>query len=234
VLLTQLNDPGNIDLRIWKQPVTDPAPDAYIAFEGDRAIASGDLRDVARAAKARLDRRKEASILIFDADTSAAIDIDFRGGITEVLSQLPERTMPAATDEATPPISRGAGRPKLGVVAREVTLLPRHWDWLAQQRGGASVALRRLVDLARRTNEDRDRIRRAQEAAYRFMSTMAGNRANYEAAVRALFADEPAGFAGLIAAWPADIRKHALRLAERAFRGEEQASAASHCARSRK
>jgi uncharacterized protein len=214
--------------------VTDPAPDACIAFEGDRAIASGDLRDVVRAAKERLDRRSDASIVIFDAETGAAIDIDFRGGITEVLSRLPERTnMPAASDEATPPISRGAGRPKLGVVAREVTLLPRHWDWLAQQRGGASVALRRLVDLARRTNEDRDRIRQAQEAAYRFMSTMAGNRANYEAAVRALFADEPAGFAGLIAEWPADIRKHALKLAERAFKGEEQASAASHCAGSK-
>jgi hypothetical protein len=234
VLLTQLNDPGNIDLQIWKPPVTDPAPDAYIAFEGDRAIASGDLREVARAAKQRLERRKDASILIFDADTGAAIDIDFRGGLAEVLSRLPERTkMPAASDEATPLISRGAGRPKLGVVAREVTLLPRHWDWLAQQRGGASVALRRLVDLARRTNEDKDRIRHAQEAAYRFMSATAGNRANYEAAVRALFADEPAGFARSIAEWPADIRKHASRLAERAFQGEEQASAASHCARSR-
>ena len=183
-----------------------PAPDAYIAFEGDRAIASGDLREVARAAKQRLDRRKDASILIFDADTSAPVDIDFRGGITEVLSRLPEpANIPAATDKATPPISRSAGRPKLGVVAREVTLLPRHWDWLAQQRGGASVALRRLVDVARRTNEDKDRIRHAQEAA-----------------VRALFADEPAGFARLIAEWPADVRKHALRLAERAFKGEPQ------------
>ena len=200
-----------------------PAPDAYIAFVGDRAIASGDLREVARAAKQRLDRRKDASILIFDADTSAPVDIDFRGGITEVLSRLPEpANIPAATDKATPPISRSAGRPKLGVVAREVTLLPRHWDWLAQQRGGASVALRRLVDVARRTNEDKDRIRHAQEAAYRFMSVTAGNRANYEAAVRALFADEPAGFARLIAEWPADVRKHALRLAERAFKGEPQ------------
>jgi hypothetical protein len=203
-----------------------PEPKAYIAFEGDRAIASGDLREVARAAKERFDRRKDAAIQIFDADTSAPVDIDFRGSIADVLSRLPERaTTFSITDEAAPPASRGPGRPKLGVVAREVTLLPRHWDWLAQQRGGASVALRRLVDEARRTYEGKDRIRHAQEAAYRFISAIAGNRANYEAAIRALFADEPVRFAALIAEWPADVRKHAVRLAERAFEGEPQARA---------
>lgn len=202
-----------------------PEANAYIAFEGDRAIASGDLREVARAAKERLDRRKDAAIQIFDADTGAPVDIDFRGGVSDVLARLPEAAKsPAVTDEA-PPASRGPGRPKLGVVAREVTLLPRHWDWLAQQRGGASVALRRLVDEARRTHDDKDRIRHAQEAAYRFMSAMAGNRANYEAAIRALFADEPARFAKSIAEWPADIRRHASKLAERAFKAEPQARA---------
>jgi hypothetical protein len=201
-----------------------PKPDAYIAFEGDRAIASGDLREVARAAKARLDRRTDASILIFDAATGAPIEIDFRGGVGDVLARLPETAKaPAPADQAAPPASRGPGRPKLGVIAREVTLLPRHWDWLAQQRGGASVALRRLVDEARRTHDGKDRIRHAQDAAYQFMSTMAGNRANYEAAIRALFAGEPVRFAKLIAEWPADIRKHALRLAERAFDDEPQA-----------
>jgi hypothetical protein len=199
---------------------------AYIAFEGDRAIASGDLREVARAAKERLDRRNDAAIQIFNAETSAPIDIDFRGSVCDVLARLPQKSItPAAKDEAVPPALRGPGRPKLGVVAREITLLPRHWDWLAQQRGGASVALRRLVDEARRSHEDKDRIRHAQEAAYRFMSAIAGNRANYEAAIRALFADEPARFAKLIADWPADIREHASRLAERAFRGEPQARA---------
>jgi hypothetical protein len=201
-----------------------PKPDAYIAFEGDRAIASGDLREVARAAKTRLDRRTDASILIFDAGTGAPIDIDFRGGVPDVLARLPEMAKaPVAADEAAPSASRGPGRPKLGVVAREVTLLPRHWDWLAQQRGGASVALRRLVDEARRTYDGKDSIRHAQDAAYRFMSAMAGNRANYEAAIRALFAGEPARFAKLIAEWPADVRKHALRLAEPAFDDEPQA-----------
>ena len=107
------------------------------------------------------------------------------------------------------PRPRGPGRPKLGVVAREVTLLPRHWEWLAQQPGGASVAIRKLVEEARRTGEDRDRVRQAQEAAYRFMSAMAGNKPHYEDAIRALFAGEAARFEKLIAEWPADVRDHA-------------------------
>ena len=125
-----------------------PGP-AAIAFEGDRRIAAGDLREVARAAKATLDRRSDAAILIFDGRTSAPIDLDFRGSIDDVLARLPE-SPPTGQDGAAPSAPRGPGRPKLGVVAREVTLLPRHWDWLAQQRGGASVAIRRLVEQARR------------------------------------------------------------------------------------
>jgi hypothetical protein len=197
----------------------------YIAFEGDRRIASGDLRDVVRAAKERLDRRRDASILIFDDTTSGPIDIDFRGCIDDVLARLPETTIAPIAEDAAVAGPRGPGRPKLGVVAREVTLLPRHWEWLAQQSGGASVALRRLVDEARRAGEDKDRIRLAQEAAYRFMSTMAGNKPHYEDAIRALFADDPARFEELIAEWPADVRKHTARLAERAFDREPQVPA---------
>src|SRR6476646_8581128 len=167
----------------------------YIAFEGDRCIASGSLRDVVSAAKAALDRRKEAAILVFHGETSGVVDIDFRGSAGDVLARPPALTdMPAAAEDPAQPIPRGPGRPKLGVVAREVTLLPRHWEWLARQSGGASVALRRLVDEARRTGEGRDSIREGQEAAYRFMSAMAGNKANYEDAIRALFAGEPARF----------------------------------------
>ena len=192
-----------------------PGP-AAIAFEGDRRIAAGDLREVARAAKATLDRRSDAAILIFDGRTSAPIDLDFRGSIDDVLAHLPE-SPPAVEDGAAPSAPRGPGRPKLGVVAREVTLLPRHWDWLALQRGGASVAIRRLVEQARRSGDDRDRPRQAQEAAYRFMAAMAGNRPHYEEAIRALFAPDPARFEKLIAGWPNDVRDHAFRLAESAF-----------------
>jgi hypothetical protein len=198
----------------------------YIAFEGDHCIASGGLHDVASAAKAALDRRKEASILVFDGKTSGPIDIDFRGSVGDVLARLPEVAgAPIAMEDAVLPAPRGPGRPKLGVVAREVTLLPRHWEWLARQSGGASVALRKLVDEARRTGEDRDRVRQAQEAAYRFMSVMAGNKPNYEDAIRALFAGEAARFENLIAGWPADVRSHASKLAEWAFDREPTARA---------
>jgi uncharacterized protein len=197
---------------------------AYVAFDGDRRIAGGDLREVARAAKEVLDRRKDAAILIFDGVTSGPVDIDFRGTVADVQARLPETAdAPATTEDALPSTPRGPGRPKLGVVAREVTLLPRHWDWLAQQSGGASVALRRLVEDARRSGEDIHRIRRAQEAAYRFMSAMAGNKPHYEDAIRALYANDRARFEKLIAAWPADVRDHALALAERAFRRDPQA-----------
>ena len=190
---------------------------AYIAFEGDRRIASGDLREVARAAKQTLDRRDDASILVFDDASSGPIEIDFRGTVEEVLARLPDLTrVPVALDHA-PSTPRGPGRPKLGVVAREITLLPRHWDWLAQQPGSASVAIRRLVEEARRTGEDKDRLRQAREAAYRFMSAIAGNKPQYEDAIRALFAGDPARFEELIAGWPDDVRDHASRLAERGF-----------------
>ena len=199
---------------------------AYIAFEGDRRIASGDLHEVARAAKALLDRHKDAAILVFDGTSSEPIDIDFRGTVTDVVARLPPIAAVSVTAEDTPPSApRGPGRPKLGVVAREVTLLPRHWDWLAQQPGGASVALRKLVEAARRTGEDGHHVRLAQEAAYRFMSAMAGDKPHYEDAIRALFANDSVRFEKLIAAWPADVRGHAQMLAETAFRAEPQTGA---------
>lgn len=109
------------------------------------------------------------------------------------------------------------GRPKLGVTAREVTLLPRHWEWLAAQPGGASVALRKLVKEAGRANEAKDRIKKAQASAYRFMSAVAGNLPGYEETMRALFAGQPEQFGALTEAWPVDVRDHAHRLVLRAF-----------------
>jgi hypothetical protein len=191
---------------------------AYIAFEGDRCIASGDLRSVVRAARQALDRRKEASIQLFDGASSAPVEIDFRGTVADVLARLPETAgAPAAIEDSAQAPPRGPGRPKLGVVAREVTLLPRHWEWLAQQRGGASVALRRLVDEARRANKDQDRTRQAQEAAYRFIAAMAENKPHVEEVARALFAGDAAQFEAWTASWPADVRDHARRLAAPAF-----------------
>jgi hypothetical protein len=198
----------------------------YVAFEGDHCFASGGLRDVARAAKLVLDRDKDASILVFDGQTSGPIDIDFRGSIDDVLTRLPDVPGAPATEDVARSGPRGPGRPKLGVVAREVTLLPRHWEWLSQQRGGASVALRKLVDDARRGGENGNRVRLAQEAAYRFMSAMAGNKPHYEDAIRALFAGDSTRFEKLTAEWPADVRRHAAKLAESAFAGEPRGAAA--------
>ena len=171
-----------------------------------------------RAARQALDR-SEIQVAVFDGRTSATVELDLRGSLDEVLARLPEASpAPASADDDGPPSPRGPGRPKLGVVAREITLLPRHWDWLARHPGGASVAIRKLVEQARRGGEEKDRIRQAQDAAYRFMSVMAGNRPHYEDAIRALFASDPLRFEKLIADWPADIRDHAASLAERAFR----------------
>ena len=103
------------------------------------------------------------------------------------------------------------------MVAREVTLLPRHWDWLGTQPGGASVALRKLVEEARRVNADKDRLRQSQEAAYRFMSPMAGHLPGFEEATRALFAPDAARFHALIAPWPNDVREHTTTLAAQVF-----------------
>ena len=133
----------------------------------------------------------------------------------EIVARLPQPAPDPeiATDETAAAEPRGRGRPKLGVVAREVTLLPRHWEWLGAQPGGASVALRKLVDEARRANGDADRNRAARDAAYHFMSVMAGNLAGFEEASRALFADDRRRFVGLIAGWPDDIRDHVVKLA---------------------
>lgn len=183
------------------------------AFVGTRRIAGGRLADVALAAKAAMDADGWAQVLIFDDLTSAVVEVDLRGSAEDVFSRL----VAEPGEEST----RRPGRPKLGVVAREVTLLPRHWEWLAQQPGGASVALRKLVEQASRANRDQDRRRRAVDAAYRFMSAMAGNLPGFEEAARALFGDRPAAFGTETKAWPPDVRDHARMLASRVFQQAE-------------
>jgi hypothetical protein len=199
------------------------------AFEGNRCIASGNLVQVAKKAKAIIDRDRQASVLIFDDFTSELIEVDFRGTMRDVLTRLEKPTAlvesAAGPPNRDPSAQRGPGRPRLGVVSREVTLLPRHWDWLNSQPGGASVTLRKLVEEARRINGDRDKVRRSQEVAYRFMSAMAGNLPGFEEATRALFAGNPERFNDLITAWPGDIRDHARKLAGAAFQNRVDGSA---------
>lgn len=181
------------------------------AFEGERRIARGALALVAVEVKRVIDRGESAPVLIFDDETSEQIEVDLRGTAEDVAGRYDR---PTDATEAEP---RGPGRPRLGVVAREVTLLPRHWEWLGDQPGGASVTLRKLVEEARRANAGKDRIRKAQEAAYRFLSTMGGNLPGFEEANRALFAGDSGRFNQEVAPWPADVREHATKLARAAF-----------------
>ncbi|CAN7653412.1 DUF2239 family protein [Bradyrhizobium sp. LjRoot220] len=186
----------------------------FTAFIGPQRLATGPLAEVAIAVMQASRRPAAPPIIIFSDATGSPIDLDLRGTEPDIIARLPQPAAPpdVETDE-TAAGPRGRGRPKLGVVAREVTLLPRHWDWLGTQPGGASVALRKLVEQARRANGDADRARAARDAAYRFMSVMAGNLAGFEEASRALFADDRRRFVGLIAGWPDDIRDHVVELA---------------------
>jgi hypothetical protein len=184
--------------------------ETFTAFEGERRLASGPLAQIALTIKGAT-KPAAGPVLIFSDATGRSIDLDLRGSNDDVLARLP--ASPPNLEEATSGEPRGRGRPRLGVVAREVTLLPRHWEWLNGQPGGASVALRKLVEQARRASGSADRQRAARDAAYHFMSAMAGNLRNFEEASRALFADDRRRFTGLIASWPADIRDHVVKLA---------------------
>jgi hypothetical protein len=221
--------PGDIDKNIIRVQISDincnpvqvyvagftmnTAPSSsFTAFAGDRLLASGPLAEVAIAVKMASGGKIAEPITIFDDSTGRSIDLDLRGSHREIIARLSQPPAPPEEPASEP---RGRGRPKLGVVAREVTLLPRHWDWLGAQAGGASVALRKLVDDARRANGDRDRQRAARDAAYHFMSTMAGDRPGFEEASRALFAGDRQRFTELIANWPVDIRDHIVTIAFR-------------------
>lgn len=182
-----------------------------IAFEGQRRLAEGALADVARAVK-RASAREHDALLVFSLATGRVIDLNLSGDEAAV----EQRYAQPATPEPEA-VTRGPGRPKLGVVAREVTLLPRHWDWLATQPGGASVTIRKLVEAAKRGGEQQPSPRAAQEATYHFMRVMAGNLPLYEEAARALFASDLGRFTELTQNWPTDVRDHARRLATVAF-----------------
>ncbi|SFW26188.1 DUF2239 family protein [Luteibacter sp. UNCMF366Tsu5.1] len=203
--------------------MSDPAIPTCTAFTGQRVLSSGLLPEVALAV-----RRCEGidPVLVFEDATGRLVDLDLRGSDAEIVDRLsqpqqtyrgryapnPDATLDVATSDDTPNV-KTRGRPKLGVVAREVTLLPKQWEWLADQPGGASATLRRLVDDARKGANPRQQKRAAQDAAYRFMQAIAGDLPGYEEATRALFADDTLRLEEHMAAWPDDIRDYALRLA---------------------
>lgn len=196
-------------------------------FEGPQCIARGLLLDVAPLAKAAVDRTasdpQPAAVLVFEDASSEVIELDWRGTphafLARLQAQIASTVQPETLVEDPPAAEapRGPGRPSLGVVAREVTLLPRHWDWLGQQTGGASVALRKLVEAARRSQEAEDRVRQARAVGYKFMSTLAGHAPGFEEASRALFAGDRTAFEVHTATWPLDVRTHLMHLLTNAF-----------------
>jgi hypothetical protein len=204
--------PGNIDVEPDRADGSGmDAAARFTAFDGVRLVAAGDLASVAQAAAAH-----GAPVLILDDASGRPVELDLRQGPEPAVAAYLARL-----DGLPPTPGRGVrGRPRLGVVSREVTLLPRHWEWLSAQPGGASAALRRLVEDARRAAAGTDRHRLTRDALYRVMSTLAGDLPGFEEASRALFAANDPGFDAIIAAWPKDIAAYVSRLAaaERALR----------------
>lgn len=178
----------------------------YTVFDGSRRVAAGPLAAMLPKLKAWADANPGRPPLVLDDETGRQVDFDLRGAPDDVLA----RALPPAP-------SAGPGRPRLGVVAREVSLLPRHWEWLEEQPNGASAALRRLVDDARKREPELQRQRRAKDALSRVLTTIAGDLPGYEEAGRALYAGDRERFDALTGQWPVDVRTYVSSLAERAF-----------------
>lgn len=187
----------------------------FVAFAGTNIIARGPLAEVVARMKRRLDAGEDERIALFDDDTSAPVDIDLRGSEADVLARLAEHPV-VGEHQVAPSGRKGPGRPKLGVVSREVSLLPRHWSWLGDQRGGASATLRRLVDHERKKSSSQEQARKAIDAAHRFMWDIAGDLPSFEEASRALFAADFGTFHELVAGWPTDVRAQLERFTQRA------------------
>lgn len=181
----------------------------YIAFRGQRRVAEGPLVEVALQAAELANDPDSKQVMVFSAESSEPVDLDLRGSKEEIKKRYQSPTAPEQP--------RGRGRPKLGVVGKEVTLLPRHWKWLANQPGGASVVLRRLVDQARKQGSPEDRLRAAQSATYKFMYAVGGDLPGFEEAMRALYAGDKRRFEFELEPWPKDFRKHIAQLSSAAF-----------------
>lgn len=175
---------------------------SYTAFEGAHCITQGNLPDVVIAVKRATEAEPDVPLLIFDDRTGRVVDVDLRGTDDEILARLE----PAGG-------KRGRGRPRLGVVGREVTLLPRHWEWLAAQPGGVSVTLRKLVEEARRHQATQKDYRKSQDRAYQFAVAIAGDFPDFEESVRALFAGDKERLLALTESWPSDVVNHIVHLA---------------------
>jgi uncharacterized protein len=181
----------------------------YTLFVGNNLIVTGKIETVLTRSKEFFDQNCNERIALFDDTTGNVIDVDYRGTLEDVLSRLPSHPMFTYLNE-TPVKKAGPGRPKLGVISKEITLLPRHWEWLGEQQGGASVTLRKLVEKARKESAGSDNARRALEAIGRFISDMAGDLPDYEEVTRAYYAKNWSVFEKLIVDWPEDIKEYVM------------------------
>jgi hypothetical protein len=198
-----------------------------VAFVGPTLLARGPLPSVARAVAELAASGEAAPVAVFQVETGERVDLDLRGSPAEVEARFaePPRGEPGP-ERGIEPARPGPGRPRLGVVSREVSLLPRHWDWLAGQRGGASAAIRRLVELASREGRSNPAAQGSRDAGHKLLWALGGDLPGFEEAGRRYFARDRAGFAEAVGAWPEGL---AGLLVERmdAWLGAEAAGAAS-------
>ncbi|MDB5050547.1 MAG: hypothetical protein JWO30_3618 [Fibrobacteres bacterium] len=186
----------------------------YTAFEGHKLVSQGPLPEVILGIKRRIGKAENSSTLVFSDATGNTMDFNFQGTEKDVLKRL------EVFVREDGPESSGPGRPRLGVVSREVSLLPRQWEWLASQSGGASAVLRRLVDEAKKKSLEGNSIKQIQEKAYKFMFAVAGDLKGYEEAIRALYKKDKKNFLLQMEDWPHDVKAHALDLANPVFEGK--------------
>ena len=172
----------------------------YSAIQDQNLIVMGELPVVLKEIKLFLDQGGCEPVLIFDHTDGRQWDFNFQGTLEEVLS----RAIVPEDDNCNKP---GPGRPRLGIVSREVTLLPRHWDWLEQQPGKASGTLRRLVEDAMKHPSDDFIIRQKQEALGRIISSVGGNLIGFEDFLRILHRKEWNKVEEVIKEWPLGIKK---------------------------
>jgi hypothetical protein len=183
---------------------------SYVAFAGARVVAEGHLAQVFPLLQQRQLKHPTEQILVFELETGRQVELSLHRPLAEVLER----------EEGTR--ASGPGRPRLGVVSREVSLLPRHWAWLEEQPNGISAALRRLVEQGIKTEPGKQRAQRIRAALSRVLGAIAGDRPHFEEACRALYASDQPRFETLIARWPHDIKRYASEQAAAALRAERE------------
>lgn len=181
----------------------------YVVFQGTRLIARGNMLETALAVYNAYKDKTSAPVVALDSVTSELAEPDLRGGEDGIRARYGV--------EADLHETKTRGRPKLGVTAREVTLLPRHWEWLESNHSGASAKLRELVETAMRASAGKDRQSHAVESLERFTNALAGDLPNAEEVSRAFYKGRMKDVIKLTADWPSDLLEHYIKLVERAL-----------------